>query len=163
MNLKIFFSFLPVVSRIRKTSMQGNDIASILVECIIFPTLINKRFDFSLGVVKFDRFSHFSRSIGILWRRYNPFGMMFRIIFPPVIRITKNMSFDICKEALRPIMVCCRDNYLTIKKHMCVWIFKLVGSTKKEHFSKQGFEYSKIEQNILQSHMKKWNNSNFFI
>ena len=63
--------------------MQRNDIASILVECIVFPALINKRFDFRLRVVKFDSFSHFSRSIGILRWRNNSFSMVFRIIFPP--------------------------------------------------------------------------------
>ena len=76
--------------------MQGNDIASILVECIVFPALINKRFDFRLRVVKFDSFSHFSRSIGILRWRNNSFSMVFRIIFPPGIR--KKINYLFCKK-----------------------------------------------------------------
>ena len=79
--------------------MQGNDIASILVECIVFPALINKRFDFRLRVVKFDSFSHFSRSIGILRWRNNSFSMVFRIIFPPGIR--KKINYLFCKK-LKP-------------------------------------------------------------
>ena len=89
---------LPGVSRIWKSPMQGNDIASILVECIVFPALINKRFDFRLRVVKFDSFSHFSRSIGILRWRNNSFSMVFRIIFPSGIMKKTTLNYFFFQE-----------------------------------------------------------------
>ena len=78
--------------------MQGNDIASILVECIVFPALINKRFDFRLRVVKFDSFSHFSRSIGILRWRNNSFRMVFKIIFPSGIMKKTTLNYFFFQE-----------------------------------------------------------------
>ena len=74
---------LPTISWIRKTPVQWYDITGILIECIVFPAFVNQSFNFGLWVIKLDRFSQLSRSIGILWGRNYPFGMVFRVIFPP--------------------------------------------------------------------------------
>jgi len=123
--------------------MQRNDIASILVECIVFPALINKRFDCRLGVVKFDSFSHFSRSIGILRWRNNSFSMVFRIIFPPGI-MKKNIKLFFFSRNSNRIIIIFREEaipnfYFVLLKYLFFLLMIGVVSPKLEKHNEMKF------------------------
>ena len=57
-------------------------ITGVLIECIVFPTLIDQFFCFRFGVVEFHGLAQFTGGVRVSGGRCDPFSMPFGVIFP---------------------------------------------------------------------------------
>ena len=57
-------------------------ITGVLIECIVFPTLIDQFFCFRFGVVEFHGLAQFTGGVRVPGGRCDSFSMPFGVIFP---------------------------------------------------------------------------------
>ena len=74
------FKKLPFVSRVRKTSVQWDDVAGVLVECVVLPSFVDQSFDFRTRILQLHGPAHLAGGVGVVRRWRDTLFVMFGIL-----------------------------------------------------------------------------------